>query len=382
MIKSFNLRNFKCFKEQIIEFAPLTLLSGLNGHGKSSVLQALLLLRQSYHQGLLPNIGLALNGEFVQIGTAKDALYENAEYEAIGFKLKWTNNSVAEWIFEYNDEADVLKLASDPISSEIYDHNIFNDDFQYLQAERLGARVTSEKSDFHVRQHRQLGTKGEYCIDFLSTFGRKIKTLQKIAHPKAISTDLIDQTEAWLSEISPGTRLRFNEHSGTDLISLRYAFVTGRGVSSDYYRATNVGFGLTYTLPILIAILSAKPGAILIFENPEAHLHPKGQAQIGELMALAANCGVQIVVETHSDHVLNGIRIAVHSGKLSPESVKVHFFERAVKLHDGSKRNEHTGYAQIVSPQIDLNGRIDYWPEGFFDEWDKSLEALLMPREE
>jgi len=373
MIQSLRLRNFKCFADQSIAFAPLTLLSGINGQGKSSVLQALLLLRQSYHQGLLSDTGLALNGDLVNIGTAKGALYENAEDDAIAFDLEWRNHSNGRWTFEYNSEADILNLASEPVSSEIFGLPLFSDDFQYLHAERFGPRVFSEKSDFQVRRHRQLGTSGEYAVDFLATFGREIKSLEGVRHPKAFSADLFDQTEAWLGEINPGTRLQFIEHSGTDLVSLRYAFGTEKHVSSDY-RATNTGFGLSYTLPVLVAILSAKPGALLLFENPESHLHPRGQTKMGELMAKAANCGVQIVAETHSDHVLNGTCITVRSRMLPPDNVCLHFFE--IRIDNDIARSE------VVSPRIDRKGEIDQWPDGFFDETEKSLAKLLMPAED
>jgi len=108
---------------------------------------------------------------------------------------------------------------------------------------------------------------------------------------------------------------------------------------------------------------------LLLIENPEAHLHPRGQARIGELLALAASCGIQVVIETHSDHVLNGIRLLVHGGKLPPNELQLHFFQR----------RQQDGQSLVTSPHIDKNGRIDQWPDGFFDEWDKSLEALLMP---
>lgn len=87
MIARLSLRNFKCFSDQSLQFKPLTLLTGLNGTGKSSVLQALLLLRQSYQQGLLAEKGLALNGDLAHIGTARDALFEGAEEDIIGFRL-------------------------------------------------------------------------------------------------------------------------------------------------------------------------------------------------------------------------------------------------------------------------------------------------------
>ncbi len=171
-----------------------------------------------------------------------------------------------------------------------------------------------------------------------------------------------------MGEISPGTRLRLNAKPDMGLIGLQYFYG-----DSNPYRATNVGFGITYTLPIIVAVLASKPGTLILIENPEAHLHPQGQAKIGRLLAIAASCGIQIVIETHSDHVLNGILLAVHSGKVDPEDVQLHFLER--KLCDRTRQLR----TEVLSPRVDRNGRIDFWPNGFFDEWDKSLEALLEP---
>jgi|SRR5579885_563816 predicted ATPase len=371
MICQLHLQNFKCFAYQTLQLKPLTLLSGLNSSGKSSVLQALVLLRQSYQQGLLPEKGLALNGDLVHIGTAQDALFEGAEKDIIGFGLTLENGQEKEWLFNYDREADVLGLTS-PISQTdgIYKSNLFGHHFHYLQAERLGPRRFFETSDFLVRQQRQLGVSGEYTAHFLAIFGRE-DIQPELARADASSLNLIDQVEAWLEEVSPGTRVVLTSNAATDTVSLQYSFLMGTQRSKDY-RATNVGFGITYILPILVAVLSSSPGALLLLENPEAHLHPRGQAMMGELLARAAACGVQIIVETHSDHVLNGIRVAVHNGKLKPDDVQLHYFQR---------RNQD-GLAEVISPNMDRNGRIDRWPEGFFDEWDKSLEALLEPGKE
>ena len=370
MIRTLRLHNFKCFENQGLAFSPLTLLSGLNGTGKSSVLQALLLLRQSYQQGLLPHQGLALHGDWVRIGTAKDALFEGAQEETIGFDLDLDGNRKGQWRFNYNREADVLDLASPPVAEDVFACSLFDDHFHYLQAERIGPRTAFDMSDFLVRQHRQLGTRGEYAAHFLAVFGREDIPHEVLAHPKAPSRQLRDQVEAWIGEVSPGTRLHFTPHTGMDLVTLEFSFVAGQQVSNPY-RTTNVGFGLTYTFPILVALLSSASPTLLLLENPEAHLHPKGQVSIGDLMARAASCGIQVIVETHSDHVLNGIRLAVHGGQLPPESVSLHFFDRNPQ-HDQT-------YSEVISPRINRNGRIDQWPEGFFDEWDKSLEALLGP---
>ncbi len=370
MIRLVRLQNYKCFENQLLEFNALTLLSGLNNTGKSTVIQSLLLLRQSYQQNLLQTTGLALNGDLVHIGTAKDALFEGAKEDVIGFDLELGDGTTkGTWRFNYDREADVLALASrDLVSDDIYTSSLFGNGFHYLQAERIGPRRFFETSDFLVHQRRQLGPAGEYTAQFLATFGRENIGNSILRHPEATSDTLQDQVEAWLGEVSPGTRISLTPNLGTDTVSLQYSFVLGNQVSNGY-RTTNAGFGITYVLPIIVAALSSKAGSLLLIENPEAHLHPRGQARIGELLALAASCGIQVVIETHSDHVLNGIRLLVHGGKLPPNELQLHFFQR----------RQQDGQSLVTSPHIDKNGRIDQWPDGFFDEWDKSLEALLMP---
>jgi len=379
MITSLHLLNFKPFGNQLLEFKKLTLFSGLNSTGKSSVMQSFLLLRQSYQQGLLLEKGLALNGDFVNVGTARDALFEGAKEDLIGFDIVWENNSEGLWRFKYDQEVDVLNIVSEPVNSEVYQSNLFGNKFHYLQAERIGPRPFNEMSDYQVRQLGQLGIKGEYAAHFLAINGRKIIPNSSLSHPEvklktqrekeqstAKSMDLIDQVEAWMGEISPGTRLKIDAKSDVDLMSFQYSYG-----DSNPYRATNVGFGISYTLPIIVVALASTPGTIILIENPEAHLHPKGQVKMGELLALAASGGVQVVIETHSDHVLNGIRLAVHGGKIDPKDVRLHYFQRQNK--------EGQAVTEVISPKIDRNGRIDRWPDGFFDEWDNSLEILLEP---
>ncbi|AFZ26021.1 hypothetical protein Cylst_3908 [Cylindrospermum stagnale PCC 7417] len=399
MIHSLHLKNFKPFEDQLLEFRPLTLLSGLNGMGKSSVLQSLLLLRQSYQQRLLQTKRLALNGDLVRIGTAKDALFEWAKEEIISFELLVDRQERKTWMwrFRYDEQADVLRSDTAPITKELHEFSLFGDFFHYLQAERLGPRNVFEMSDYLVRQHFQIGTRGEYTAHFLNVFGNsRINTVgldhgvsqkvpkaferpkqgerSKLSHPKSDSDSekLQYQVKAWMEEISPGTIIHLNAITSVDLMSLQYSFDMGKEFSNPY-RATNVGFGITYTLPIIVAVLASPPGTLILVENPEAHLHPRGQAKMGELLALAASCGIQVVIETHSDHVLNGIRLAVHGGKLKPEDVQLHYFQRQEK--------QGQAFTKVISPRIYRDGRIDRWPDGFFDEWEKSLDALLEPVE-
>lgn len=368
MISRLGIHNFKCFERQTLRLAPLTLLSGLNGMGKSTVLQSLLLLRQSHQQHLLPSVGLALNGELVNIGTAADALCEAAGDDKIGFDLELSGGSSGSWRFKYDKEADVIEVDAVESPAAIFDSSLFSDSFHYLNAERIGPRTSFPISDYQVRHHKQLGTKGEFTSHYLSLFGRNEIELSGLAHKQSASLQLRDQVEAWIGEMSPGVRVHCVSHEGMDLVNLQYSFLQGDQVSNQY-RSTNVGFGITYTLPTIVALLSAKVGTLLLLENPEAHIHPRGQSKLGEVLARAAAAGVQIVVESHSDHVLNGIRVAVKREVIRPRDVQLHFFTQVM---DGGKLQK-----QVVSPDITNDGRITEWPGGFFDEWDKSLEALL-----
>ena len=389
MIEHMRVANFKCFQDQQFEFGNITLLAGLNGMGKSSVLQALLLLRQSYQQGLLPESGLALNGELVNIGLAEDALFEGAhkEHGDIGFTLLCSDedgvtskDDAASWIFNYKEQVNVLPLVSEPVEPDNRMTSLFSDHFHYIEAERIGPRRFLDMSDYYVNQHRQIGKQGEYVLHFLEVFGENAIAgknvpqggLPSVLHPDAASTTLRDQLEGWLQDIRPGTRLHLDAYPTMNVLGLHVSFAQQR-TTSRAFRATNTGFGLSYTLPVLVAILSAKPGSLLLLENPEAHLHPKGQAKLGELMALAANDGVQILVETHSDHVLNGIRVATYQKKISPKKIRLYFFESQLK--------DNILQAVVASPKIDHQGRIDTWPAGFFDVWDDYLDKLLLPIE-
>jgi predicted ATPase len=367
MIQSIELTNFKCFEQQEVALRPLTLLAGLNSSGKSTIIQALLLLRQSYLESLLPSTGLALNGKLAQLGTAKDVLFEEADVDEIGFELKDDLPASLKLRLAYREESDVLTLSGIDPTGEIWKTSLFRDEFQYLRAERMGPRTSFAMSDYEVRHHRQIGSSGEFAAHFLSLFGSDTVESQLLRHPAATANSLQSQVEAWMTEISPGVRISVKRYSEMDLMTFGVTYSLGHQVASSEYRPTNVGFGITYALPIVVAVLSARPGSLVIIENPEAHLHPRGQVKMGELLCQASAAGIQILIETHSDHVLNGIRLTVHGRKATPANVAL-YHSRWVP---GGKSPSLTLLA------LDENGRLPEWPEGFFDEMERSLDRLL-----
>ncbi len=112
-------------------------------------------------------------------------------------------------------------------------------------------------------------------------------------------------------------------------------------------------------------MLAAREDQIVVVDSPEAHLHPFAQSQMGMLLAHFAAAGVQIIVETHSDHLLNGVRLAVKKGIVGNSDVRIHFFTGAGPTGHG-----------VLSPALDSEGRIDEWPEGFFDQLERDLSRL------
>jgi predicted ATPase len=368
MISNVHLKNFKGWADQDVPLGMLTLVTGLNGSGKSTLLQSLLVLRQSNEQGLLAAGRLAINGELANLGTGLDAFCEYGEGDTLVIALTWQDSDEARFVFRYDSTSDVLDAGT---KLSVPARAPFGRDVTYLSAERLGPRVASEVSEYRVRDRREIGSRGEFAVHFLAVHGSDPVLVAGIHHKAARSTSLLHQTEAWLSEVSPGTRLHLGEVRALDAVQMRYAF-SGDAGETNHYRATNVGFGLSYTLPILVAILSARPGGLLLIENPEAHLHPRAQVCLARMLALVAAAGVQVIIETHSDHVLNGLRLAVHDGELAPKSARVHFFER--------KATGRGMRSMCTSPILDRDGRLDPWPNGFFDEFDLSLARLLEPR--
>lgn len=377
MINKLTLSNFKAFASAEVPIRPYTLLSGLNSSGKSSVLQALGLLRQgqSSLSDAPSRAGLPLNGEIVELGIGQDVLNEDyrgaaGEEAEIGFRLEAEEGRFFECRVRYGREDDYLPLsyiAPEIGTSESWEEgnlSLFKPGFQYLTANRIIPAVTYPRSEEMSVRRRFLGTRGEYTVDFLRSHLDEPVPPGPLRY-KDTSPRLLDQTQAWMGEICPGVRIEAAVIERTDLVRLGFQFATPDHPVSRPRRPTNVGFGLTYVLPVIVACLTARPGAMILIENPEAHVHPQGQSVMAHLTCAAASMGAQLIVETHSDHILNGVRLAVKREVLPAKDVALHYFKR-----------EDDGIG-IVSPEIRKDGMLSEWPAGFFDEWDRSLDQLL-----
>ena len=316
------------------------------------------MLRQSYKQfGSFSK--LSTYGVYTNLGNAKDIIYETAEDLEMGFGLAGEEGRRLDIAVDYDPEAHILnnRVRENVSGDEI---NLFGSGFEYLGAERISPKTIYSS----VSLDDSLGNNGENTLNFLEKHGAEIQV-----HPvfqKQEQKYLLYCVNDWLDKLFGGFRLQLSPLAEADAVSLRYR---ESSPVSNPHRATNVGFGITYVLPILVALLKAKAGNLIILENPEAHLHPKAQRLLGELIAQTASTGVQIIIETHSDHILNGIRISVKRNDLEADKAKLFFFMREKA---GEKYN-----VNVYAPILDQNGDADIWPEGFFDEWDNALSELF-----
>lgn len=368
MITKIELKNFKCFQLLKLPLAELTLLAGSNASGKSSLLQALVILHQTIRENEWSN-RLILNGSILSLGTVQDVV--NKIHGRNEFELSLTDeDSRHSWSFTGERPEMSMTVNYAPMAG-IPSEEILNkllpviagetpkicsklESLTYITAERIGPR------DFYPLEDRStiqtVGPKGEHAVSCLSRLGEKA-VHESICIDTAPPT-LLRQVEAWMQRFFPGCGIEVAPIARMNAVSL------GIRTSSetDFHRPINVGFGLTQVLPILVAVLSANPGDLVLIENPEVHLHPAGQALMGSFLATAASAGAQIIIESHSDHVLNGIRRTVRKKVLQPTQVSLHFFRPPAPELD-----------QVVSPQLDQFGNIDTWPDGFFDQFDKDM---------
>ena len=361
MIKTIRIHNFKSLKNIAFPARSLNILAGLNGMGKSSLIQALLLVKQS--EALADRGRLNLNGGLVEIGSGQDALYQFAEDEIITFEFGLEEDKKLEWIFEYK-ASDVLQTHSNN-DFALVQH--LRDNIRYISADRLGPRSLHDTSRFSLEKN-EFGSRGEFVVHYLQHNGARFKINQTLSNYNVEELSLRNQLNTWLGEISPGVRVNIDEIPGMDKVSLGYDFELKTGRTNSF-RPSNVGFGISFALSVIVLLLTADKNSVVIIENPEAHIHPRGQSKLGRLMALCASQGVQIFLETHSDHIINGIRVAVKEQAIDHSRVGICWFDK--------ETTEFEQFSSLKQIDLDKNGELSEYPEDLLDEWSNQLLRLV-----
>lgn len=353
MIDLLQINGFKRFESQPFRLAPLTVLAGLNGAGKTTFIQALLLLRETSRLG---GGIVQLNGPYgLDLGTAEDVLNWNASELVL---TATDSGGTSRFVFDKARGDEMYLKISHPVPYVCKAFSSNPGAFTYLSAERFGPRSSVRANSLPVEE-LEVGVWGENSAQILEARGGKPANLARL-HPDSEGSSLLKyELERWMSEIARPVEISAERYAGSTVCALSF-----RSPGGTYVRSTNMGFGVSYALPVVLAGLIASDAGLLIVENPEAHLHPAGQSRMGFFLAWLAAKGVQVVLETHSDHVINGIRRAIGEfGTLSADLAVVHYFP----------------LDEDVAPEelkFNVRGGVSGWPKGFFDQYMIDTAAL------
>lgn len=372
MLTQITLERFKCFNRLYMPLKPLTLIAGTNGAGKSSIIQGLLLLRQSCKDKDYDwKKKVVINGGLVDLEDAGKLLYINAEGDSSDIVLRIENDDTDEIAFNISPKQEKT-TASCSVEGDLdkakNEWSLFSDDFVYLYADREQPRskyiMTSE-----TRLDSRLGNRSASNAAFLlasEVNNNKDIRIPNLKHESAMDSTVLRNVSAWISYIMGGNvSLTAKETEKDKEARLEYSIFNNSGVEQQL-SPLNMPFGHSYVLPIILAVLTAPSGSMILVENPESHLHPGAQLRMGEFLSIAAACGIQIIIETHSDHLMNGIRLSCRKRIISPEIIEMDLIGL-----------DTDGYTHIRRPiQLNPDGTVKNLVPGFFDEWEKALTSL------
>lgn len=370
------IHQFKCFEDADIYLNQLTVMAGANGNGKSTTIQALLYLRRTiehcgewydnrYHLNKTNSLNVSLNGAYcLALGNSTAVLNKNYSDNEIliGYNNETESLNV---LYEADDRESRIWLTPKDVECSYSNVNpILKQQFYYLNAERIGPRVNQS---IQFWDYPNAGWQGEYTAQLIGMESGFYKIDTKRKYKDTESLFLEDQVNYWLDFIMKGVKVK---------VESNYKTLTAQVLLENEYTvneptlATNLGFGISYILPIIATGLVAEEGSFLVVENPEAHLHPSAQSNIGRFLAMIAASGVKVIVETHSDHIINGIQIAVAEKTLENTEVTINFFGKA----------EGINQPEVLPISINAKGELSDWPKGFFDQTQLDYSHLIRLR--
>lgn len=364
MISRVKISALKSIDKLSVECTKLNVLTGTNSSGKSTFLQALLLVNQNAEKWH------GLNGKLVSLGDFRlDAKNFNVSADEIVIEIETLPTKFVPIKMTFRDENNqpdeslLQKWLKTIINRDNSKGKFSLEDLdnapifptKYLSCNRIGWQDVYQKN---YGQIDDIGINGEYALFYLQM--NKSKRLDSKLISDHSSETLMAQVNYWLNYIV-GKTISLEDIPGTDIVKASYDIGDDRKI-----RPRNVGSGTSYLISLLILCLASKKDDILIIENPEIHLHPKAQSRICEFLYFISQANRQLFVETHSDHIFNGIRAGIATKSMAAEDIAVNFF-----------RLDDRNCTQVTKIEFGPNGRVLNYTEGLFDQFDIDLDRML-----
>ena len=354
MFSRLRIHDFKCFSETECSFSKFNLLVGANSSGKSTLLQAILLMVQAYtDKGMDP-----LNGHFVSLGKFNEARNFITNAKSFDFLLEDEAARVCKFSFFESEENGQCRcdILTDHIELFAESLDFTKRNIHYLSAGRIGSLDVYRNN---YDKYDDFGVRGQFAIDYFEK-NKSIPVQNEKLLKDMSSKTLSAQVNWWLNYITGG-QLYTEDVSDTDIVKVYYAMTsTGRRV-----RPINIGAGLGYLISVLIMGLAAQEQDVFIVENPEIHLHPRAQSRLMEFFVSLSEANIQVFLETHSDHIFNGVRKAIYNKTLSQDAVAIYYF------------NLKNNISQATQIKIADSGAVENQVPGLFDQFDEDLEEML-----
>ncbi len=405
------------YEECSIEIRPLTILAGANSSGKSSIMQPLLLMKQTLEATYDPG-ALLLNGPNVRF-TSVGQLLSNLPPDKCSDRVTITlalEEQFLKWVFgrEPTKGIDIIQMIYNEPEKEITFDNLISQDNLKEMIPEATANYFQKMFNKEIWENREVRVVRERCflsfeiqyrgkiIFNLATTEKFKLEIRKLIHvpglrgnpernykTTAIDSEFTGTFEAYVASVvnhwkrTKDERLK-NLGSNLEILGLtwkvdakqlddtQFELLVGRlprssrGGETDLISIADVGFGVSQIIPVLVALLVAEAGQLVYLEQPEIHLHPRAQVALAQVLADAANRGVRVVLETHSALLLLAIQSLVAEEKISPDNVKLHWFKR-----------RDDGVTEVSTAEFDESGAFGEWPEDF-SEVDLKLQSRYL----
>jgi predicted ATPase len=343
-------------KEQSIEIAPLTILAGANSSGKSSMIQPLLLLKQTLEAPFDPG-PLLINGPILKFTSTDQFLSKRSGKRTLRISIKAGDE--ARWTLP------LVRQRGQPLVITVPKPS-----FQFVERRKARSRPGYTILSYELGPHAVVG-EIEKMIHVRGLRGNPERTYPITAvgerFPGIFEHYVASIVEHWQVKSAEETLGGLNNNldhldlnSGVVAVRINDAQLELRVKrtkgAQDLVNIADVGFGVSQAIPILVALRVAESGQLVYVEEPEQHLHPRAQTRIADVLADAAKRGVKVVVETHSSLLLRAVQTLIAKRQLDPDLVRLHWFTR-----------DKSGVTHVRSAQMDENGAYGDWP-GDFDE--------------